>query len=320
MVARQYDEVKKRTDNDCRAILYHARMPEKTKDEKIKKILKMCGKDRSERPERAIIIGTQVLEQSIDIDVDYMITAICPIDLLLQRIGRYHRHGDAGTVRELVDVGNAVQVLTPNTTENERDYGGTGYVYRECYLKETESVLNEMKILTIPSCTPKVINRVYESADVKTQTADRIKNTHANEGCINIKNGFELYQQCCNGNLSDKYIDVRESSEPTVQIAILTDEEIGIAKTILNKKDEYKDIDIVRDKIEHETIELFKKKVVTVTLHSLKDFTDCGECGQGIFKNVRIFDVESCVNKDKNIIITIDDEYGFRIREQVLRA
>ena len=67
-------------------VLYHARMPEETKDKKIKKILKWCGKDRSERPERAIIVGTQVLEQSIDIDVDYMMTAICPVDLLLHDI------------------------------------------------------------------------------------------------------------------------------------------------------------------------------------------------------------------------------------------
>lgn len=314
-----YDEVKKLTANDYQAILYHARMPEKTKDEKIKKILKMCGKDRSERPGRAIIIGTQVLEQSIDIDVDYMITAICPIDLLLQRIGRYHRHGDAGTVRECIDVGNAVQVLTPDTTENERAYGGTGYVYSECYLKETENVLNEMKILAIPSCTPEVINRVYESADVKTQTADRIKNTHANEGCINIKNGFELYQQCCDDNLSDKYIDVRESSEPTAQIAILDDEEMTLAKTKLNKKSE-KNEGADADKKEHKIIELFKEKVVTVPMHNLDGFEDLYEYGQGIFKNVQIFDIESCVSKDESIIITIDDEYGFRILEQVLRA
>lgn len=313
-----YDEVKKLTDNNCQAILYHARMPEKTKDEKIKKILKMCGKDRSERPERAIIIGTQVLEQSIDIDVDYMITAICPIDLLLQRIGRYHRHGDAGTVREHIDVGNTVQILTPNETENKKDYGGTGYVYRECYLEETENVINEMKILTIPSCTPDVINRVYESADIKTQTADRIKNTHANEGCINIRNGFELYQQCCNGNLSDKYISVRESSEPTVQIAILDNDEMTLAKTKLNKKGK-KNEDADADKKEHKIIELFKDKVVTVPLHNLDGFEDIYEYGQGIFKNVRIFDVESCANKDESII-TIDNEYGFRILEQVLRA
>lgn len=76
---------------DVPMIILHSAFlaPDRAKQEQA--LQKAIGKN-AKRPAKMIVIGTQVLEQSLDIDFDVLYTDIAPMDLILQRIGRLHRH------------------------------------------------------------------------------------------------------------------------------------------------------------------------------------------------------------------------------------
>jgi CRISPR-associated endonuclease/helicase Cas3 len=76
----------------CRGVptLHHGRFAREDRILLDDAVTATLGRERG--PGGAIVIGTQTLEQSLDIDADLLITDLCPADVLLQRLGRLHRH------------------------------------------------------------------------------------------------------------------------------------------------------------------------------------------------------------------------------------
>ena len=74
--------------------LHHSRFSRQDRPLLDVQVQEQIGKQRSPRPGGAglVVVGTQTLEQSLDIDADLLITDLCPMDVLLQRMGRLHRH------------------------------------------------------------------------------------------------------------------------------------------------------------------------------------------------------------------------------------
>ncbi len=72
--------------------LLHARLVTGQRVERAEELLRALGPDGEHRPHRLVVVATQVAEQSFDIDVDVLVTDLAPVDLLLQRSGRLHRH------------------------------------------------------------------------------------------------------------------------------------------------------------------------------------------------------------------------------------
>ncbi|MEU1290276.1 CRISPR-associated helicase Cas3' [Kitasatospora sp. NPDC005856] len=87
-----FDALHKEYGADVR--LLHGRLHAGHRADRTQEVLDMLGPPAEgvERPGRLIVVATQLAEQSFDVDADLLITDLAPIDLLLQRIGRLHRH------------------------------------------------------------------------------------------------------------------------------------------------------------------------------------------------------------------------------------
>jgi CRISPR-associated endonuclease/helicase Cas3 len=79
--------------------LLHGRLHAEHRAERTEECLGLLGppsKNGPPRPDRLILVATQLAEQSFDVDADLLVTDLAPVDLLLQRIGRLHRHDGVG--------------------------------------------------------------------------------------------------------------------------------------------------------------------------------------------------------------------------------
>ena len=175
-------------------LLFHARFPVERRNEIEQRCLRWFGKgEGSCRPAKAILVCTQVVEQSLDVDFDEMITGIAPVDLLLQRAGRIHRH--RFRVRPAGFEQPTIKVMIPAASasgELEWRYGASGAVYDSFLLRNTEDLLNETHAVRVPEDMRALIEKCYESVSEKTIEAY----VRRQSGQVYMKNEAEHVMYC----------------------------------------------------------------------------------------------------------------------------
>ena len=121
---------------------------------------------------RVIVVGTSLLE-NLDLDVDLLVTDLCPIDLLIQRLGRLHRRGPRGTAKVgIADLADA------------RDEGGAeitvpdlrGHPYSKYLRQLTAVALEGRSVLSLPDDVGALVRSVYESTITTGALANHARN------------------------------------------------------------------------------------------------------------------------------------------------
>lgn len=152
-----YDFVRS-TLTDAKITLCHSQFTMEDRLVWEKEIIADLGKEGTIRTRfRRIVIGTQVLEQSLDYDADILVTQLCPIDLLLQRMGRIHRHNRQRPKK----LCNPKCLILEE--KNEPWDTGTRLLYGDFLLMRTEKSLE--KKICFPNDIAPLVQGVYNVND-----------------------------------------------------------------------------------------------------------------------------------------------------------
>lgn len=223
-----YRGLKELDTDDIDLYFIHARMPIRWKEKRTQKLISLFGKDRKNRPQKAIVVATSILEMSVDIDLDCLYTYLAPSDILLQRFGRVCRHADDGTAREQGFI-PFIKILD----------AGEFKPYDEQLIKKSKEVLGKYKQVSIPTDIRKIVDDTY--SDIKALERKTLANIkRASWGTIedpDEKGMARVY-------LPNKMMDfpTRFEEYETISVFMGTDEELDIIKRNDASAEEYAEI------------------------------------------------------------------------------
>ncbi|MBN2002686.1 MAG: CRISPR-associated helicase Cas3' [Anaerolineae bacterium] len=153
--------------------LFHARFPFAWRDEIERRVLARFGKpatrENGARPEKAIVVATQVIEQSLDLDFDVMVSDLAPVDLLLQRAGRLHRH--PGRTRPAPVAAPCLFVAVDDAECETPDFDRDIWVYEPYILLRSYLALQGREKLILPRETSVFIEAVYSEEPLPATAA-----------------------------------------------------------------------------------------------------------------------------------------------------
>jgi CRISPR-associated endonuclease/helicase Cas3 len=154
-------------------MLFHARYPFAWRNEIEGQVMQKfgppddTGSDKSERPRKAILVATQIIEQSLDLDFDVMVSDFAPIDFLLQRAGRLHRHARSGRRHSRRIIIAAPPVINEIPQFDRADQS----VYALYILLRSWLTLKQIgDLLNLPNHIESLIEKVYGTENLEEAT------------------------------------------------------------------------------------------------------------------------------------------------------
>ena len=231
-VQRIYNQLKnKKLVNNVSTIklgIIHSNFPRMIRNEKESNWVDVLGKNGGNERYKCgrILVASQVLEQSVDVDADFLITRIAPSDYIFQRLGRLWRHNR--TNRPQTAERQAIILYDDNIFNPKKlNKNPTATLpYNAYVLYRSAEILFNLNEVELPNAIRPILEETYKD---RNEIGDlyQLKNKMKEE-----KSKLESYSNSAmatvgNGTFDDDLASTRFSEEPTVQILLLKNKPIN---------------------------------------------------------------------------------------------
>ena len=226
--------------DDIEVELFHARFPFSRRREIEDSVLKRFGKGGgpAERNKR-VLVATQVVEQSLDLDFDVMVSDVAPLDLVLQRAGRLHRHARGQRPAGVAEP--QLWLIEPDKKDGLPDFGPSEWVYARFILLRSHIALKAVPTIRLPDELEHFVEQVYgtrplmipggwqaalDESETKLREKQESQQLDARDVAINDPDQSPLEQQ--NQQLEEDDPDAAKKiqaqtrdSDPTIQLIVI---------------------------------------------------------------------------------------------------
>lgn len=316
-------------DKSFDAGLLHSRFLVGRRRELEDKWMERLGKT-AKRSVGSVLVATQVVEQSVDIDADYLISELAPSDMLIQRIGRLWRHPredrpakktECLIISEnLKSAGNEEELINLLGKNNSK-------VYAPYVLWKTWHVWENIESICMPADIRKILEATYSGNE--SEEPDFIRSLHRE-----LTAEYEKLKQRANAMLAgvsmpaggddEDRATTRYSEIPTIDCLLVEDldskrddeAEITLLSGKKVKVSKYvKDISVSR---------LLHKYIVPVAIYNFKDSKDSLKVPPFLTKhsygNLVVLKKDNAGNlflNDTPTILRYTDELGIHKKDSV---
>lgn len=229
---RAFELIRERHSDPRRCLLFHSRFAMADRQRLESDVLERLGSRSTPTLGRGqVLVSTQVFQESLDCDVDLMVSDLAPMDLLIQRAGRLQRHARGPRCPPELLVLAPEWMEQPDKDWLKRVLPGTQAVYRDtalCWL--TQRTLREQGGIQLPEQARVLMESVYGACEetipdglldarLEQKGVERGKASMAGFNALDLAGGYLRDRN----EWQEEYreIGTRLSDEPTMNVALL---------------------------------------------------------------------------------------------------